>query len=88
MLLKKILVFLFKCLSAAGIGLFLAILGQVLIDYRYFSFMFILLTAFFAFFTLTKKMQFLGVLVIDLIFTLIVLLIWAYIYIADKGNVV
>ena len=84
---KVMFVFLFKMVSAVGVGLFLAILGQILIDYRYFSFMFILLSGFFAFFSLTKKLKFVGTLVIDLVFVLIILLGRLYIHIADKGSI-
>lgn len=83
--LKKYITFLFKLFSAVFIGVLLSIIGQALMNYRYFSFMFILLTVSFAFFTLVKKLGFLSVLLIDVFFILIIFLIKVYILIADGG---
>ena len=80
---KKCTLFLFKLLSAIIVGFFASLIGQALMEYNYFSFMFIFLTVWFAFFTLIKKLGFLGVLFIDLLFILIIVLIRFYIIMAD-----
>ena len=85
LLIKKYITFLFKLFSAVLTGIFLSIIGQSLMDYSYFSFMFIFLTVSFAFFTLVKKMGFLSVLLVDVFFILIIFLMKAYILIADSG---
>ncbi len=77
--------FVFKILSGFGLGVFLSVLGQALIGYRYFSFMFVFLTVFFAFFILTRNLQWVGVLMIDLVFLLLVVLMRLYVVMADKG---
>ena len=82
---KKSILLLFKLLSAIIAGFFISLIGQALMKYSYFSFMFIFLTGCFAFFTLIKKLRFLGVLFIDLLFVLIIVLIRLYIIIADGG---
>lgn len=83
--LKQWAAFLFKLLSAVFIGLLLSVIGQALINYSYFSFVFVFLTVSFAFFSLVKKMGFLGVLLVDAVFVLIILLIKVYIVIANSG---
>ena len=75
----------FKLFSAIVIGVIISLIGQALISYSYFSFMFIFLTVFFAFFTLVKKMGFLGVLLVDLLFVLMIVLLKVYIMVADSG---
>ena len=84
-LLKGYALLFFKLLSAGFIGLLIALIGQALLDYRYFSFMFIFLTVGFAFFSLVKKFGVLGVVLVDLLFILLLVLIKVYIVIADGG---
>lgn len=80
----KYILLLFKTLSAIITGVFMSLIGQAIINYSYFSFMFVFLTAFFAFFTLVKRMGFLSVLLIDLSFILITMLLKVYILMANK----
>ena len=54
-------------------------------QYRYFAFFFIFLTVSVAFFTLVRKIGFLGVLLVDLLFILMIILMKIYVVIADKG---
>ena len=82
---KKYLLILFKILSALFVGVFISLIGQALMNYGYFSFMFLFLTVFFAFFSLVKKLEILGVLLVDLLFILMIVLIKVYIMMADKG---
>ena len=74
-----------KILSACFIAVLISFIGQVLIGYGYFSFMFIFLTVFSIFFTLTKKLRILGVLLVNLLFIMMLLALRIYILIADKG---
>ena len=84
--LNNICLFVFKTLSAAVLGIFLAVLGQALIQYRYFSFIFILLTGFFSYFVLTKNLRWLGVCVVDILFVLFVLLVRWYVVLSSAGG--
>lgn len=84
-LMGRYALFLFKLLSALFIGIFFSVIGQALIEYRYFAFFFIFLTVSFAFFTMVKKLGFLGVLLVDLLFILMIVLMKVYIIIADSG---
>ena len=84
-LLKAYALLLFKILSACFTGVLIALIGQALLDYRYFSFMFIFLTVGFAFFSLVKKFGVLGVILVDLLFILLLVLIKVYIAIASNG---
>ena len=77
--------FCIKILSSAMVGLMIALIFQALMNYRYFSFMFLFLTVFFAFFAMVKKLDFLAVLLVDLLFILLLVLAKVYIMIADKG---
>ena len=77
--------FVFKILSAVFTGLLIAVIFQALMDYRYFSFMFLFLTVCFAFFTMVRKWGFLAVLLVDLLFILLLVLAKVYIMIADKA---
>ena len=79
------LLFLFKLLSAIMVGLMISLIGQALLKYSYFSFMFIFLTGFLAFFPMVKKLEFPGVLCVDMLFIFIILLVKVYIVFADKG---
>ena len=81
----KYLLMLFKLLSAVFVGILISLIGQALMNYGYFSFMFLFLTGFFAFFTMVKKLGVLGVLLVDLLFILMIILIKVYIVIADNG---
>ncbi len=81
----RYLLFLFKILSAGGVSFFFSLLGHVLIGYSWFSFMFVFLTVWFAFFTLVGKLQLLGVLAVDVLFILIILLLRMYITMAWNG---
>ena len=81
----KYALILFKLFSAVFIGLLFSIIGQALINYRYFAFFFLFLTVSFAFFTMVKKLGFLGVLLVDLLFILMIVLMKVYIIIADSG---
>ena len=85
LLIKKYITFLFKLFSAVFTGVLLSIIGQSLMGYGYFSFMFIFLTVSFAYFALVKKMGFLSVLLVDVFFILIIVLMKVYILIADSG---
>ncbi len=77
--------FCIKIFSSAVVGLMIALIFQALMNYRYFSFMFLFLTVFFAFFAMVKKLDFLAVLLVDLLFILLLVLAKVYIMIADKG---
>ena len=77
--------FFLKLISATLVGFALAVIGQALIGYRYFSLFFIFLTISFAFFTLVKKLGYLGILLIDVCFILLLVLAKVYIVIADSG---
>ena len=81
---KYTLVF-FKLFSALFTGILFSIIGQALVNYSYFSFFFIFLTVSFAFFTMVKKLEFLGVLLVNLLFILIIVLMKVYVVIADNG---
>ena len=81
----RYIVFPFKVFSALTIGLFIALFFQALLGYAYFSFMFIFLTVVFAFFTMVKKLKFLGVLLIDLLFVLMIILARLYIVLSNNG---
>ena len=81
----KYLLVLFKLFSAVFVGILISLIGQALMNYGYFSFMFLFLTVFFAFFTMVKKLKFLGVLMVNLLFILMIVLIKVYIVIADSG---
>ena len=82
---KKYITFLFKLFSTVFFAFLLSLIGQALLNYSYFSFVFIFLTVSFAFFNLVKKMGFLGVLLVDVFFILIIVLAKVYILIADGG---
>ncbi|MDE0118383.1 MAG: hypothetical protein OXM55_00045 [Bdellovibrionales bacterium] len=82
---KKYFLILFKVFSALFVGILISLIGQALMNYGYFSFMFLFLSVFFAFFTLVKKLKILGVLLVDLLFILILVLMKVYIVMADKG---
>lgn len=84
-LIRRYVLVLFKLFSALFIGLLFSVIGQALIHYRYFSFFFIFLTVSFAFFVMVKKMGFLGVLLVNLLFILMIVLMKVYIVIADNG---
>ena len=73
-----------KILSAGFVAGLISFVCQVLIDYGYFSFMFIFLTVFTTFFTLIKKLQIFGVLCVDMLFILFILGLRVYILVADK----
>ncbi len=75
---------LLKLLSAVFVGLLIALIFQAFMNYRYFSFMFLFLTVCWAFFVLVKKLGFLGVLLVDLLFILMIVLMKVYIVIADS----
>lgn len=68
----KYFLWIFKIFSAAGLSIFLAILGQAFIGYGIFSFIFIFLTVFFAFLSLVRKLQFFGVLLVIILIVLLV----------------
>ena len=82
---KTILLFIFKLLSAGFTALLLAFIGQVLISYSYFSFMFVFLSVFFAFLRLVTRLRFIGVLCVDLLFILALLALRIYVFMADKA---
>ncbi len=84
-LIGRYALFLFKLFSALCVGILFSVIGQALIHYRYFAFFFIFLTVSFAFFTMVKRLGFLGVLLVDLLFILMVVLMKVYIIIADSG---
>ena len=84
-LIGKYALVLLKLFSALFIGLLFSVIGQAFIHYRYFAFCFIFLTVSFAFFTMVKKLGFLGVLLVDLLFILMIVLMKVYIIIADSG---
>ena len=73
-----------KILSAFFVAGLISFIFQILIGYGYFSFMFVFLTVFSAFFTLIKKLQIFGVLCVDMLFILFILGLRIYILIADK----
>ncbi len=75
---------LFKLISSVLVGFFFSILGKVLIGYSHFSFMFIFLTVFFAFFNLIARLQFLGIFLVDILF--IVIIGMAHLYIMTAYN--
>ena len=81
---KIIVLFVIKVLSACFVAGLISFICQILIGYGYFSFMFIFLTVFSAFFTLIKKLQIFGVLFVDLLFILFILGLRIYILVADK----
>lgn len=85
--LSNIFLFFFKALGALVLGIFLAVLGQELIQYRYFSFVFIFLTVFFSYFVLTKKLRWLGVCVVDIVFVVFVLLARWYVVMSNSGGI-
>ena len=82
---RKSLLLIFKLFSALAIGIFMAMIGQALINYSYFSFMFIFLTVFLSFWTLVKKKDFLTILLVDLFFIFLLLIVRVYIVISDSG---
>ena len=84
-LFRKYALVIFKTVSAVFTGLLIALAGQALFSYRYFSFMFIFLTAGAGFFSLTKKLGFLGILLVDLLFVFVLILIKVYIMMADTA---
>ena len=81
----KYLILVFKLLSAIALGLCLSMIGQALIGYSYFSFMFIFLTVCLAFWALIKKLDILAVLLVDLFFVLMIFIVRVYIVISDSG---
>ena len=82
---KKYLILIFKLFSAIAVGVFMSLIGQALINYSYFSFMFIFLTVCLAFWALVKKMEFLAVLLVDLFFILTIFIVKVYIVISANG---
>ena len=81
---KVVILIIVKILSAGFVAGLISFVCQVLIGYGYFSFMFIFLTVFIAFFTLIKKLQIFGVLFVDMLFILFILGLRIYILLADK----
>ncbi len=81
---KIVALIIIKILSAGFVAGLISFVCQVLIGYGYFSFMFIFLTVFTAFFTLIKKLHIFGVLCVDMLFILFILGLRVYILIADK----
>ncbi len=82
---RRLVLLLFKLFSAMAVGVFIALVGQALINYSYFSFMFIFLTVLLSFWTLVKKWDFLGVLLVDLFFILMIIIVRLYIVISASG---
>lgn len=81
---NKYLLFIFKLFSGIILGLFISLIGQAIIHYGYFSFMFIFLTVFAGFFRVVRKMNFLGILLVDLIFILMIVLLRFYIIFSNN----
>jgi len=81
----KYALFPLKVISALLVAAFISLVGKALLHYGYFSFMFLFLTVFFAFFKLVRKLSFMGILFVDWIFILMVVLVKLYIVIADKS---
>ncbi|MGE0762878.1 MAG: hypothetical protein AB7N80_06340 [Bdellovibrionales bacterium] len=75
----------FKMISGVALGLTVALIGQEIIDYGNFAFIFVIVATTGAFFRVAKKWQFIGVAVFDLICVLIGLLLRMYILVAPGG---
>lgn len=74
--------FFFKLISGLALGLTVALIGQVLINYGNFSFIFVIVATTAAFIRVAKRWQFVGVAVFDLICVLLGLLLRMYILVA------
>ena len=81
---NKYSLFLFKLFSGIALGIFISLIGQAILKYSYFSFMFIFLTVFAGFFKVVRKVNFLGVLLVDLIFILMIVLLRFYIIFSNS----
>lgn len=75
----------FKLISGLGLGLTAALIGQEIIQYGSFAFVFVIVATVGAFFRVSKHWQFVGVAVFDLICILIGLLLRMYILVAPGG---
>lgn len=75
----------FKLISGAAIGLTLALIGEEIIGYGTFSFIFVIVTMTGAFLKVSRSWQFVGVAAVDLICILIGLLLRMYILVAPGG---
>lgn len=75
----------FKVISGAAIGLTFALIGEEIVGYGTFSFLFVIVTMTGAFLKVTRSLQFVGVAAIDLICVLIGLLLRMYILVAPGG---
>ena len=82
---SKYFILIFKLFSAIAVGVFISLIGQALINYSYFSFMFMFLTVSVAFWALVKKMEFLAILLVDLFFILMIFIVRVYIVISANG---
>lgn len=79
---SSLMLFFFKLVSGLALGLTVALIGQEIINYGNFSFTFVIVATTGAFFRVSKKWQFVGVAVFDLICVLIGLLLRMYILVA------
>lgn len=79
---KKISLLLFKGLSAFCFSYVVTLIGQELISYGLFSFLFLLISLSMAFFYLVKDYKFFGVLILDICLILIALLLRFYVIIS------
>ena len=79
---KKITLLLFKGLSAFCFSYVVTLIGQELISYGMFSFVFLLISVGLAFFYLVKNYGFLGVFLVDLFLVLLAFLLRFYVIIA------
>ncbi len=75
----------FKIVSGLALGLTLALVFEEIMKYGTLAFIFVMVATLGAFFRISKKMQFVGVAVFDLICILIGLLLRMYILIAPGG---
>ncbi len=76
---KKLSLTLFKGVSAFCLAYVLALIGQELISYGLFSFIFLLLSISAAFFYLVKGYKFLGVLIVDICLVAMAVLLRFYV---------
>ena len=79
---NKITLLVFKIFSAFCVAYVLSLIGQELLSYGLFSFIFLLFSIGWAFFLLIKPYNFLGVFIVDMVLVFIALLLRFYVIVA------